>query len=55
VAFELQVLDIKTKIKLNQHRPESHAAMHSAYAQGNDRERELARWMVDLGMVGRGS
>jgi len=54
VAFELQVLDIQTKIKLNQHRPESHAAMHAAYASGNDRERELAGWMVDLGMAGSG-
>jgi transcriptional regulator len=51
VAFELQVQHIQTKIKLNQHRPESHAAMH-AYASGSERERELADWMVALGMVG---
>ncbi len=54
VAFELQVEHIQTKIKLNQHRPESHAAMHAAYAVGNARERELANWMVDLGMVRQG-
>ncbi|MDI9330037.1 MAG: FMN-binding negative transcriptional regulator [Alphaproteobacteria bacterium] len=52
VAFELQVIDIQTKIKLNQHRPESHAAMHAAYASGNPRERELAQWMSELGMAG---
>ncbi len=54
VAFELQIEALQTKIKLNQHRPESHAAMHAAYASGNPRERELADWMVTLGLVGQG-
>lgn len=52
VAFELQIQDIQTKIKLNQHRPESHAAMYAAYAGGSERERELAGWMVTLGLAG---
>lgn len=52
VAFELQIQDIQTKIKLNQHRPESHAAMYAAYAGGSARERELAGWMVTLGLAG---
>ena len=52
VAFELKILDLKTKVKINQHRPESHAAMHAAYAQGGDQEQALAQWMQRLGMVG---
>jgi transcriptional regulator len=51
VAFELHVLDVKTKVKLNQHRPESHLAMHQMYSQGGPRERELAQWMQDLGLM----
>lgn len=50
-AFELEVRDLSTKVKLNQHRPESHAAMHAAYAQGGAQERELAQWMQRLGLV----
>ncbi len=49
-AYEFDVLEIQTKVKLNQHRPESHAAMWAAYAQGSPREQELARWMNDLGL-----
>ena len=45
VAFELRVLSILCKVKLNQHRPESHAAMQALYAKGNDNERALALWM----------
>ena len=45
VAFELRVLSIQCKVKINQHRPESHAAMHALYAKGNDNERALALWM----------
>ncbi|MEX1168456.1 MAG: FMN-binding negative transcriptional regulator [Hydrogenophaga sp.] len=52
VAFELRVTDLQCKVKLNQHRPESHAAMHAAYAAGNPDERALARWMQRLGMAG---
>jgi transcriptional regulator len=51
VAFELRLLDLQCAVKLNQHRPEAHAAMHAAYAQGNDQERALANWMTSLGMV----
>lgn len=51
VAFELTFLDVQTKVKINQHRPESHAAMHAAYAQGNAQEQALAQWMRRLGMV----
>jgi transcriptional regulator len=51
VAFELNILDLKTKVKINQHRPESHAAMHAAYAQGGEPEKALAQWMQRLGLV----
>lgn len=48
VAFELQVLGMDCKLKLNQHRPESHDAMRSMYAAGNDDQRALADWMDKL-------
>jgi transcriptional regulator len=51
VAFELRITGLECKLKLNQHRPESHAAMHAAYAQGTPDEQALADWMVNLGMV----
>lgn len=51
-AFELKVTQLQCKLKLNQHRPESHVAMHATYAGGNDNERALADWMERLGMVG---
>lgn len=51
VAFELRVTNLQCKVKLNQHRPESHAAMHAAYAVGNTDEQALACWMERLGMV----
>jgi transcriptional regulator len=51
VAFELRVVSLQCKLKLNQHRPESHAAMHAAYAAGNPDEQALASWMQRLGMV----
>ncbi len=50
VGFELQVLDLQCKIKINQHRPESHAALHDMYVTGNDNERALADWMVRIGL-----
>jgi len=50
VAFELQVTAWQCKLKLNQHRPESHAAMQAEYASGNDNERALALWMERLGI-----
>jgi transcriptional regulator len=50
VGFRLDVLEWACKLKINQHRPESHAALHAAYAAGNAQERELAGWMERLGM-----
>lgn len=52
VAFELRVTKLQCKLKLNQHRPEAHAAMQAAYAEGNANERELAAWMERLGLHG---
>lgn len=52
VGFELRVLQWSCKLKLNQHRPESHAALRAAAAAGNERERELGAWMDRLGMKG---
>ncbi len=51
VAFELRVTALQCKMKLNQHRPESHAAMHAAYAAGSPDEQALAGWMYKLGLV----
>ncbi len=51
VAFEMQITDLQCAVKFNQHRPESHAAMHAAYAAGPANEQALARWMEDLGLV----
>ncbi|MFP8833994.1 FMN-binding negative transcriptional regulator [Hydrogenophaga sp. XSHU_21] len=51
-AFELRVVDLVCKVKLNQHRPESHAAMVRTYEQGNEGERALAKWMRRLGLTG---
>jgi transcriptional regulator len=51
VGFELRVTELQCKIKLNQHRKESHAAMHAQYSAGSPDERALAGWMKRLGMV----
>ena len=50
VGFELRILELQCKLKLNQHRPEAHAAMKAAYGAGNDSERALAAWMEKLGL-----
>ena len=50
VAFELKVLELQCKVKLNQHRPEAHAAMRALYAQGGENEQALAGWMDQLGI-----
>ena len=50
VAFELKVLELQCKVKLNQHRPEAHATMRALYAQGGENERVLAGWMDALGI-----
>jgi transcriptional regulator len=52
VGFELQVTSWQCKLKLNQHRPESHAAMRAQYAAGNEQERALAEWMGRLSQAG---
>lgn len=52
VGFELRVSSWQCKLKLNQHRPESHEALKAAYASGNEDERMLARWMDRLGLGG---
>jgi transcriptional regulator len=52
MAFELTVTELQCKLKLNQHRPESHRALRDGYAQGNEEERELAQWMDRLGLAG---
>ncbi|MGJ7496258.1 FMN-binding negative transcriptional regulator [Variovorax sp. RT4R15] len=51
VGFELRVTALQCKVKLNQHRKESHAAMHATYSQGTPDERALAVWMQRLGMA----
>ncbi|MGB7540661.1 MAG: FMN-binding negative transcriptional regulator [Burkholderiales bacterium] len=50
VGFELAVERLEGKFKLNQHRPEAHAAMKAAYARGSEEERMLAEWMQRLGL-----
>lgn len=50
-AMQLEVVQWQCKLKLNQHRPEAHAAMHAAYARGTPDEQALARWMEDLGLA----
>ena len=52
VGFELRVTELQCKLKLNQHRPEAHAAMKALYAAGNENERALAAWMDKLGLHG---
>jgi transcriptional regulator len=49
-AFRLDVTQLESKFKLNQHRKEAIAAMKSTYANGNDNERDLAKWMERLGL-----
>ena len=51
VGFELRVSALQCKVKLNQHRRESHAAMHAIYSAGTPDEKALAGWMERLGMT----
>lgn len=51
VGFELRVRSLQCKVKLNQHRRESHAAMHAVYSAGTPDEKALAAWMERLGMT----
>jgi len=50
MGFELRVTAWQCKLKLNQHRPEAHAAMRAAYARGNEGEQALGKWMDVLGI-----
>ena len=50
VGFELEVTELQIKLKLNQHRPESHAALRRVLAVGSEDERELLGWMDRLSM-----
>ena len=50
VGFELEITELQCKLKLNQHRPESHAALRRTLAGGNEAERELLGWMDRLRM-----
>jgi hypothetical protein len=49
VGFELRVTDLQCKIKLNQHRPESHATCMRPTRRAASRNSALAGWMVRLG------
>lgn len=51
VAFDFRIVDLQCSVKLNQHRPEAHAAMHDAYSGGTAQEQALAGWMKRLGLV----
>ena len=51
VAFEMHLVDLQTKVKLNQHRPEAHQKMYDQYMAGGTSEQALAQWMQRLGMV----
>jgi transcriptional regulator len=50
VGFELEITELQCKLKLNQHRPESHAALRRTFAAGSEAERELLGWMDRLTM-----
>jgi len=50
-AFELRIVDLQCAVKLNQHRPEAHAAMHTAYSAGPAQEQAIADWMQKLGLA----
>lgn len=50
VAFEIEVVRLEGKFKINQHRPEAHAKMKEIYASGTPDEQALASWMVRLGL-----
>ncbi|MDM0017076.1 FMN-binding negative transcriptional regulator [Variovorax saccharolyticus] len=52
VGFELKITALQCKVKLNQHRKESHAATFEMYREGTPDERALADWMQRLGITG---
>jgi transcriptional regulator len=51
VGFELAISQLDCKLKINQHRPESHTKLHTMYESGNENERALASWMRKLDMA----
>ena len=51
MGFSLHVRALQCKVKLNQHRRESHAAMHATYGAGTPDEKALAVWMGRLGVM----
>lgn len=51
VGFELAIHQLDCKLKINQHRPESHAKLHALYEAGNEHEQALAQWMEKLGLM----
>ena len=55
VGFEMRVTALQCKVKLNQHRKESHAAMRAVYNAGTPDEKALALWMERLGMTAEAS
>lgn len=50
MAFEIEVVRLESKFKINQARPEAHAKMKEISAAGAPDERALAGWMTRLGM-----
>ena len=50
-AFELHVTQLQCKVKINQHRKESHAEMYAQYVRGNEQEQALAHWMKRTGLI----
>jgi transcriptional regulator len=50
VAFEIEVVRLESKFKVNQARPEAHAKMKEIYGAGTPDEQALAGWMVRLGL-----
>jgi transcriptional regulator len=49
-AYQLKVTRLESKFKINQHRPEAHAAMKAIYRAGNPDEQALGQWMERLGL-----
>ena len=50
-AFALHIESVQCALKLNQHRPESHAAMAEQWSQGDAQAQALVAWMKTLEMV----
>ena len=50
-AFALHIESLQCALKLNQHRPESHAAMAEQWSQGDAQAQALVAWMNTLEML----